>query len=133
MKIYNYIPFENIFSGESDANPDPLNSGQFLIPAFATTVKPPFFGPDEQAYWNGSAWEIQNIPQPTPEPEPQPEPITWDTIRAQRNGLLFESDWVGLSDSNPPNKQAWLDYRQALRDIPQNFTNPEDVIWPTKP
>lgn len=24
-------------------------------------------------------------------------------------------------------------YRQALRDIPQNYTNPEDVVWPQKP
>jgi len=24
-------------------------------------------------------------------------------------------------------------YRQTLRDIPQNFKNPEDVVWPQKP
>ena len=54
-------------------------------------------------------------------------------IRAQRNQLLKESDWVMFSDVNVTNKQAWLNYRQALRDVPQNFTNFEDVIWPTKP
>jgi len=24
-------------------------------------------------------------------------------------------------------------YRQELRDIPQNFQNPDDVVWPQKP
>jgi len=24
-------------------------------------------------------------------------------------------------------------YRQSLRDLPQTFANPEDVVWPTKP
>lgn len=30
-------------------------------------------------------------------------------------------------------KQAWLDYRQALLDIPQQEGFPDNVIWPTKP
>lgn len=59
--------------------------------------------------------------------------VTWDLIRSQRDGLLKETDWVGLTDVNTTNKQAWLDYRQQLRDIPQIFINPENVIWPTKP
>lgn len=63
-----------------------------------------------------------------------PYVFTWEEIRGKRNTLLSESDWSIMEDANPkPSKQAWLDYRQALRDIPQNFTNPEDVIWPQKP
>lgn len=62
-----------------------------------------------------------------------PPSITWEDIRNERNLLLLASDWINMPDSNPSNKQAWLDYRQVLRDIPQNFTNPEDVIWPQKP
>ena len=63
-----------------------------------------------------------------------PPAPTWEQIRAERNNLLKESDWAIMEDANPkPSKQAWLDYRQALRNIPQNFTNPEDVIWPQKP
>lgn len=59
---------------------------------------------------------------------------TWEQIRSQRNVLLTESDWITLADSNPkPSKEAWLAYRQALRDIPQNFSTPESVVWPAKP
>lgn len=59
--------------------------------------------------------------------------ITWDQIRLQRDRLLTASDWVVLKDTNIQNEQAWLDYRQALRDLPQTFSNPDEVIWPTKP
>lgn len=58
---------------------------------------------------------------------------TMDSVRQKRNALLKESDWVGLTDVNIPNKQAWLDYRQALRDLPQTFSKPEEVVWPNKP
>jgi len=27
----------------------------------------------------------------------------------------------------------WKDYRQALRDIPSNYTSLDNVVWPTKP
>lgn len=62
-----------------------------------------------------------------------PPSPTWTEIRGKREMLLKESDWMAFPDVNHTNKEAWLDYRQALRDIPQNFTNPEDVVWPQKP
>ncbi len=65
-------------------------------------------------------------------PYVEPAP-SWEQIKTQRNQLLLETDWVGLKDVTVLNEQAWLDYRQALRDIPENFTNTEDVIWPIKP
>ena len=61
-------------------------------------------------------------------------PPTWEQIRAQRDSLLKDSDWVVLADSNPkPSKEAWLTYRQALRDLPTKFSKPEEVVWPEKP
>ena len=59
---------------------------------------------------------------------------TWDEIRKQRNTLLKDSDWATITDATPkPSKEAWLEYRQALRNISQDFNNPEDVIWLTIP
>jgi hypothetical protein len=61
-------------------------------------------------------------------------PPTWEQIRSQRDALLKDSDWAIISDATPkPSKEAWLTYRQALRDIPQNFSTPEEVVWPNKP
>jgi len=58
---------------------------------------------------------------------------TWDQIKSKRNNLLKESDWIDLPNSPSKNKQAWLDYRQTLREIPQKFKNSEDVVWPRSP
>ena len=71
--------------------------------------------------------EAQIVPYVPPAP-------TWEEIRAQRNILLTESDWAIMEDVNPkPSKQAWLTYRQTLRDITTTYASPEAVIWPTKP
>ena len=62
-------------------------------------------------------------------------------LRKERNVLLKESDWVMVSDYNPPNKDEWVAYRQVLRDLPQtqqNITtdvagNLIGVVFPEKP
>ena len=38
--------------------------------------------------------------------------------------------WAALTAEQ---QQAWVDYRQALLDIPQQSGFPHDVVWPTKP
>jgi hypothetical protein len=58
---------------------------------------------------------------------------SWDWLRQQRNNLLKESDWTVLPDAPVKNKEAWLTYRQALRDITEGLTDPMDAVWPTKP
>ena len=88
-------------------------------------------------------WDSLNIPQPTEE-EIQAkiteltaaEPLR--LLRLQRDQLLAETDWWVLPDRTPT--QAQLDYRQSLRDLPQN-SSPEldengnliNVQWPEKP
>lgn len=57
---------------------------------------------------------------------------TWADIRSTRNNLLNTCDYTQMPDF-PGDKEAWAAYRQALRDIPQTFVNPADVIWPTAP
>ena len=52
--------------------------------------------------------------------------------RDLRDELLAASDWTQAPDA-PVDQQAWADYRQALRDIPQQEGFPEDVVWPEKP
>lgn len=55
-----------------------------------------------------------------------------DQQRMKRDYLLQQTDWMVFSDTATPS-QAWLDYRQALRDVPSQAGFPDSVTWPTKP
>jgi len=59
----------------------------------------------------------------------------WGRVRAERDRLLTDSDWTQVADAplTASEKQAWADYRQALRDVPQDFPTPDDVVWPEAP
>lgn len=54
-----------------------------------------------------------------------------DEIRAKRNGLLAETDYLALSDTTLSSDMAA--YRQALRDVTSQAGFPTSVTWPTKP
>lgn len=62
-----------------------------------------------------------------------PPAPTWNDIRSKRDSLLKETDWAALPDVNFDKKQSWLVYRNMLRNIPQKFKSPEEVVWPEKP
>ena len=53
-------------------------------------------------------------------------------VRQQRNDLLSACDWTQLSDA-PVNSSAWANYRQELRDIPEQEGFPWEVEWPLMP
>jgi len=52
-------------------------------------------------------------------------------LREKRDLLLAETDWWANSDLTMT--QAQRDYRQALRDITDNYSDYASVVWPTKP
>jgi hypothetical protein len=52
-----------------------------------------------------------------------------EEMREERNQLLKESDYTALPDY--PNREAWLDYRQQLRDFPSVWS--VGLSFPTKP
>ena len=71
--------------------------------------------------------------------------IEWDTylkeemivhLRQKRDIILVQTDKYTIPDwphATEEVKQAWLDYRQALRDLPSNTTDPENPVWPQAP
>lgn len=54
-------------------------------------------------------------------------------IRVKRNILLSQSDWTQLQDAKlaDEQRQIWQNYRQLLRDIPQQINFPKQVAWPS--
>ena len=57
--------------------------------------------------------------------------VSWKQLRAERDRRLAETDWWVLPDRTATTEQ--LAYRQALRDLPANTSDPANPIWPTKP
>lgn len=60
-------------------------------------------------------------------------PLAEQHVKSQRNILLTQSDWTQLPDVPLQAKQAWAEYRQALRDITDQPGYPFDIVWPQAP
>ncbi|SOB60525.1 protein of unknown function [Pseudodesulfovibrio profundus] len=89
------------------------------IPAGLTLLAPP-----EYPVWNPATneWDIDLIAKE-------------QDIRAKRDSLLKDTDWTQLADCPLSSEDivVWQDYRQALRDIPQQAGFPASIIWPEPP
>ena len=55
----------------------------------------------------------------------------WVEIRSQRDALLRECDWWASSDVTMSDAQTA--YRKALRDLPASKSNPDEIVFPSKP
>ena len=59
-------------------------------------------------------------------------------LRSYRDAMLNSSDWTQTIDSplSDTKKAEWATYRQALRDLPSNYTDTDEaskVEWPEEP
>ena len=102
--------------------------------------------------WDGTEWVLEQntaeierfgftladfpgapVPEkPTYNPDERALEQEADETRTQRDALLAASDWTQVPDA-PVDQQAWAEYRQALRDVPQQTGFPIDINWPSKP
>ena len=58
MQIYNYDRFSGEYLFTSYADPNPLEPGKFLIPAFATELAPPEVQENEVRVFENGGWKI---------------------------------------------------------------------------
>ena len=75
--------------------------------------------------WNAGTGRINKFDRPGPTNDD-----LWAALRNERNARLSASDWTQMPDA-PVDRAAWAAYRQALRDLPDNTTDPARPIWPT--
>lgn len=66
--------------------------------------------------------------------DPRTPATEWPLIRAKRDTLLSDTDWVVTKamEMGTPVPAVWRTYRQALRDITLG-TDPFAVVWPVMP
>lgn len=67
-----------------------------------------------------------------------PEQITeleWSAFRTERDARLSACDWTQLPDAplTDEQREAWAEYRQLLRDLPDSTDNPAEPNWPEQP
>lgn len=157
-QVYHYDADTGVYLGTEAALPNPRDEGKFLLPAHATFTAPPQTNAGQVAvfdaakevwttledkrgtvFWLNGAEQTQEALGPLPQGASltAPPPTTaelWAQVRAQRDGLLNQSDWTQSPDSplTAAQKTAWAVYRQALRDITQQ-ADPAAVVWPVDP
>jgi hypothetical protein len=73
--------------------------------------------------WNGSSYDTPVVT--------LTDAQKWNNIRNTRNELLAKTDFYALSDVTMTTEMST--YRQQLRDLPTSTSNPDDVVFPTKP
>ena len=56
----------------------------------------------------------------------------WEQIKLWRNAELAKTDFTQLPDA-PVDKEAWAEYRQALRDLPAQGGLAEETVFPAQP
>lgn len=59
----------------------------------------------------------------------------WQAVRDDRYQRLVACDWITTRAAETGQQMTtdWKTYRQALRDIPQSYTDPFAITWPVAP
>jgi hypothetical protein len=101
--------------------------------------------PGAKWYKCGETWESIRLPEGYEKPPKEEfeaklqelidaQPLK--ELRTKRNTVLDQSDKYATIDyphATPEKKQEWLDYRQALRDLPTVTEDPANPVWPVPP
>jgi hypothetical protein len=76
--------------------------------------------------------ELESIEYENSVNEAIPVEWQWERLRLKRDGLLKKSDFRIVADA-PWDTQPWIEYRQALRDLPSTNDDPCLIEFPTVP
>jgi YesN/AraC family two-component response regulator len=109
---------------------EPTNSDEFasmFTKVIGTTENNTAIESDNSADWpEGLDWDaVETKMNELTAAEPMKE------LRAERDRLIAATDWWASSDLTMTEEQTA--YRQALRDITEDYSSLDDVEWPDKP
>lgn len=90
MQVYQ-TDYEGFYVGPTVADPDPMDDGNWLIPAGCVTEAPPALSEEQRAQFANGVWVVVD-PEPAPEPvEPLP-PTKAEQEAARAEAYRTESD-----------------------------------------
>lgn len=96
MKIYHYEK-DGLFIGEGKADADPMQSGEWLIPAYATNIKPPEHIEGKTRNFILGNWEYIEIPIH----ETANEPVQPTKQEIRKSEILFELENIDRESIRP--------------------------------
>jgi hypothetical protein len=135
MLAYNYDPQTGEYLGAEEAEPNPLEPGEFLIPGHATKVAPPATGADEAPFFSTdeNAWKVVDVGYRRVE-------RVLDEIRQRLAAIgplvdaYADLDALGKLDADGEVYLAGLRlYRVRLRMLQTTPGFPDNVNFPTVP
>jgi len=116
-------------------NPKVINElGGVFLEAIASGEPDLYLCPERNAEEHAivMAGKYGSVAPYTPPPPPTTEQLAAQA-RAERDRLLAATDWTQLPDVPEATRAAWAEYRQALRDVPQQDGFPLTITWPERP
>lgn len=79
----------------------------------------------------GGSWDGTSFGPFDTRTEAEKTEFAWSELRRIRTKNLRDTDYLALSDVTMSSDMTT--YRQALRDLPANTSDPANPVWPTKP
>lgn len=126
------LPFRIILSnGNTRTDPSTFTDEEIFDAGYVSVDLPPTVSKSQVLEWDSKliSWNVRDK---TGEEISLEAEKAWGIVRKKRNQLLSETDYVVIisHETNQPIEQRFLDYRQKLRNIPQDYENVEDIQWP---
>ena len=100
----------------------------------ATTVPPYQYSQRDGVVKVGTQWFTKYVAiTPDDDGKARMDAAQAQVVRSTRNKRLSDCDWTQLADAPGQTRSAWVQYRQDLRNIPQQSGFPWEITWPTEP
>jgi L-cysteine desulfidase len=138
--LYSYknqypIDYENIpdrirlSNGSTRTDKSTYTTEELIDAGYISVDDPPEVDLFQRLVWNGNSWVVETL---SDEERNIVLINQWNIVRAERNRLLKETDWMMMkySENNDPLSTVLAQYRQQLRDIPETQTDPFNIVWP---
>lgn len=143
MEIYHYDPRTGEFTGNGNADPDPLMEGGWLIPAHATSDAPPPPGAGQVAAYRDGAWVLEpdhrgeirydtSTGRPVEITAPGPVPATLTAIAPPRVTAAWDGEgWVPDLAALKAAKLAEVNagFEVAMRELLAGYPISEVMTW----
>ena len=137
MIVYSYDPVTGEYLGTTTADPNPVEPGEYLMPAFTTTVQPPVPAEGHKAIWQSDVWTEVPVEFIAPQEEPltlgQMKAIRKEQIEKDRDAQLYSTFAFTVPSTQLPvladadqQSQANILLAAQLAQVPGA---PASVLW----